>query len=385
MSAALIPYDQARLMLAEAKAVDDVKTILDKAAAMKEYARRAEDRGMEVDAAEIRFHAERRLGQMIVAQKQVVGLHKGGRPTDKTASAPEGVSPVRLEDVGISHKLSSHAQKMAAVPPAEFSARIEAWRAEASEARNRVTVDLLKVGEEEQQRQARRDLSTALSDTSFELTGRRRVGCIYADPAWRRKAGDSNRSYEEHYRTMNWDEIMAMPVADLLLPDAWGFIWIPRAHMLALHTVNYRIDIGGGEIVEAPIKTPLIWAIARAWGFDNYSTCFVWTKTDEEHENDIGTGLVVRDQDEILCLFKKGRGLPKPRSDEKFGSNHRERSRPLGHSRKPQFYRDMIASMTGGVPALELFGRADPDFPLPPNWEVWGNESEAPAESSEAA
>jgi N6-adenosine-specific RNA methylase IME4 len=382
---ALIPYDQARHALAAAKAVDDVKDILDKAEAMRIYAKRAENRDLEIDAAEIRMFAERRLGQMIAAQKATVGLNRGVRGSKVSGSEKEPVMDDRpkLADIGISKKLSSRAQKMAAVPPEKFEAMTKAWRQNIVAENERVTTDLLRVGQEEQQRQARRDLSAALSDTSLKLTGRRRVGCIYADPAWRRKAGDGNRSYENHYRTMTWDEIIAMPIADLLLPDAWGFIWIPRAHMLALHTVNYKIDIGDGEIVDAPIKTPLIWAIARAWGFDNYSTCFVWTKTDEEHENDIGTGLVVRDQDEILCLFKKGRGLPKPSNDEKFGSNHRERSRPLGHSRKPQFYRDMIASMTGGVPALELFGRADPEFQLPTNWEMWGNQ--ATPNESEAA
>ena len=143
----LVPYDQARILLAEAKAVDDVKSILDKAVAMKEYARRAADRSLEVDAAEIRFHAERRLGQMIIVQKQMVGLHKGGRPSEKTAAEAEGVSRARLEDVGISHKLSSHAQKMAAVPPEEFEARIGAWRAEVSEGQSRVTMDLMRIGE----------------------------------------------------------------------------------------------------------------------------------------------------------------------------------------------------------------------------------------------
>src|SRR5262245_15029059 len=120
----LVPYDQARILLAEAKAVDDVKTILDKAVAMKEYARRAADRTLEIDAAEIRFHAERRLGQMILAQKETVGLAPGGTPyRNSTPAEAEGVErPPRLADVGISHKLSSHAQKMAAVPPAEFEA-----------------------------------------------------------------------------------------------------------------------------------------------------------------------------------------------------------------------------------------------------------------------
>jgi N6-adenosine-specific RNA methylase IME4 len=397
---ALIPYDQARIMLAEAKAVDDVKDILDKAVAMKKYAERAADRSLEIDAAEIRFHAERRLGQMISAQKATVGLNQGtrgqlhGRDISGAAErvAPEQPSPT-LADVGISHKLSAHAQKMAAVPVDQFEARLASWREEVSAGGARVTVDLLKIGEEERQRQARRDLAAALGDTSHQLTGQRRFACIYADSAVRRKAGIGNRAYENHYPTMTWDEIMALPVKDLLQPNAWGFIWIPRAHMLALHPVKYTIQTEDGALHDVSIKTPLIWAIARAWGFDDYSTCFVWTKTDEEHADEIGTGLVVRDQDEILCLFKKGAGLPKPASDEKFGSNHRERSRPLGHSRKPQFYRDMIAKMVGTdaegrpLPVLELFARNDPDNPLPESWEAWGNEAPTAAENnlSEAA
>lgn len=222
---------------------------------------------------------------------------------------------------------------------------------------------------------SRRDRARELSDSSLELTGRRQVPCIYADPPWRRKAGIGDRAYENHYRTETWDALMALPVKELLLPDAWGFIWVPRAHMLALHPVVYTVEAPDGELLEVKIKTPLIWALARAWGFDAYSTCFVWTKTDDEHPDDIGTGLLVRDQDEILCLFRRGQGLPRPASTEVFGSNHRERSRPLGHSRKPLFYREMISAMTGGLPVLELFARADPDHPLPPNWEAWGDEA----------
>lgn len=225
------------------------------------------------------------------------------------------------------------------------------------------------------QRQTRRDLAQALSDTSVDLHGYRQVPCIYADPAWKRKAGVGDRAYENHYPTASWDDIMGLPVKRLLLPDAWGFIWIPRAHMLALHPVTYSVEVlDTGQIVDVKIPTPLIWAIARAWGFDAYSTCFVWTKTDEEHPDDMGTGLVVRDQDEILCLFKKGSGLPKPDNNEKFTSNHRERARE--HSRKPQHYRDMIATMTGGVPVIELFARVDVENPLPPNWQAWGNQAE---------
>ena len=229
----------------------------------------------------------------------------------------------------------------------------------------------------EEGRQARRELAQNLSDKAAELTGTRLYPCIYFDPPWRRKQGTTDRSYENHYPTMDWDEILAWAssLRGRLLDDAWGFMWIPRAHLLALHPVSYTVEIDDGSRHDIKIKLPLAWAVARAMGFEAYSSSFVWTKTDEDHPDDIGSGLLVRDQDELLLMFRKGRGLPKPKTTEIFGSNHRERSRPLGHSRKPQFYRDMIAAMTGGVPVLECFARHDAQFPLPPNWDAWGNEA----------
>jgi len=209
----------------------------------------------------------------------------------------------------------------------------------------------------------------------------RKFACVYADPAWSRKAGITDRSYENHYPTMTWDQILAMPIKNLLLPDAWVFLWMPRAHLLALHKVRREVVLDDGEVREAEIELPLAWAIASAWGCGAYSTCFIWTKTDEGNPDDQGLGLIVRDQDEVLCLFKRGRGLPKPSSTEKFGSNHRERSKPLGHSRKPEHYRRMISTMVGAdrhghpVPVLELFARVDAEHPLPPRWEAWGNQA----------
>lgn len=368
----LLPYDLARAALAEARSVDDVKDILDKAAAMAEYRRRAGDRSLEVDAIEIRMFAERRLGQMIAAQKATVGLNKGTLRRG-TSGEPRDERPT-LADSGIDKKLSAKAQKMAAMPPEQFSAKLSAWREEALTS-DRVITNLLQVGRTEEQRENRTTLAAALSDKSHELTGTRQFPCIYADPPWSRKAGIGGRAYENHYPTMTWDEIMALPVEARTLPDAWLFLWLPRAHVLALHPTDYFITVGS-ERYTIPVKTPLAWAIAKAWGFEAFSTLAVWTKTDDEHPDDHGTGLIFRDQDEILCLFKKGKGLPMPLPANKFGSNHRERSKPLGHSKKPQFYRDMIAKMTNGLPVLELFCRFDADNPLPENWEGWGNESQ---------
>jgi N6-adenosine-specific RNA methylase IME4 len=383
MSTALAKYDEACRALAEAKAVDEVQAIRNKADALRHAARIAKNRDLELDAAEIRMRAERRLGEMLAEQKRTVGLNVGvrGQLRGRDASGssarerPEDDRPT-LEEAGIDRKLSMKAQKLAAVPLEQFESLVADWRSAVRAENAKVTVNLLKLGREEQQRQARRDLARELSEASAALApGGRQFPCVYADPAWRRKAGEGDRSYENHYPTLSWHDIMAMPVKERLLPDAWVFLWLPRAHLLAPIDVEMDVDLVAGGSARAIVRLPLAWAIARAWGCDSYSTCFVWTKTDEDHPDEVGTGLVVRDQDEILCLFRRGNGLPKPEAAEKFGSNHRERSKPLGHSRKPEHYRKMIASMTGGLPVLELFARVDAEHPLPPGWEAWGNQA----------
>lgn len=149
----LVKYEAARLALAECKSIDEAKDWADKAEAMRAYGRMAKDKTMEIDAAEIRLRAERRLGELILAQKESVGLNKGVRMAGKAGSSAVVTNDHReiptLADAGISKDLSSRAQKYAAVPPAEFDAIVENWRDKVSEEGVRVSLQLQAAGEKQ--------------------------------------------------------------------------------------------------------------------------------------------------------------------------------------------------------------------------------------------
>lgn len=131
--AALVHYDAARKALAVARTTDEVKNIRDKAEAMRAYAQQAKDKQLEIDAAEIRIRAERRLGELLKEQKETVGLATGGQPYQKksTGTDEEPVGIPTLADAGIDKKLSARAQKMADIPVDQFEERLAERREQA--------------------------------------------------------------------------------------------------------------------------------------------------------------------------------------------------------------------------------------------------------------
>lgn len=121
----LVLFESALDALAECKSVDEVKGWTDRAAATQAYARMAKDKRLEVDAAEIRIRAERRLGEMLAEQKASGNMAKGHKFTGGSVEVPPAIT---LTEAGIDKKLSSRAQKLAAVPEKEFEAEVDQWR-----------------------------------------------------------------------------------------------------------------------------------------------------------------------------------------------------------------------------------------------------------------
>lgn len=147
----LVRYDTACRAIAEARSVDEVKSLLDGAAALRAYARQAKNKTLEADAFEIRMRAERRVGQLIAAQKASVGLSEGtagkGRPPigGSVADPPKDPRPT-LAEAGIDKHLADRARKLTKAAEDEFERKLVEARARILETSERVRVDLFPSG-----------------------------------------------------------------------------------------------------------------------------------------------------------------------------------------------------------------------------------------------
>lgn len=115
----LATISEATRMLAQAKTLEDVRSIRDLAEAARVYAR-ARDLGIEAQnqATEVRLRAERRAGELL-AQASEAGQRVTGRPEKVSEAAT-------LSDLGITRDQSSDWQAIAALPEPEFEAHIAA-------------------------------------------------------------------------------------------------------------------------------------------------------------------------------------------------------------------------------------------------------------------
>src|ERR1700692_2206770 len=140
----LVRYEAARAALAEARTFDEVKDIHDKAEAMRAYARMANDTQLEMDAAELRLRAERRLGIMIDAEKKA-GHLRAGRPAENGTQSV----PLKLIDIGIDKRLSARSQKVGSIAERAFEAVVANVRNRIAEQSGRVSLDITAVSKQD--------------------------------------------------------------------------------------------------------------------------------------------------------------------------------------------------------------------------------------------
>jgi N6-adenosine-specific RNA methylase IME4 len=155
---------------------------------------------------------------------------------------------------------------------------------------------------------------------------------LYADPPWVYEYADPTRAIDNHYPTMDLDEIKALKVP--ACDDAVLFLWATNLLQGALEVMN-------------------------AWGF-RYRTNMVWVK------DRIGMGHYARQQHELLLIGDRGY-LRCPDPEDRPSS---VLTAPRGeHSVKPEPFYGLIERMYPLASRVELFARQRRD-----GWAAWGNQ-----------
>jgi N6-adenosine-specific RNA methylase IME4 len=343
---AILKYDAACRAVAEAKTLDEVRDWEDKAAAVREYTRRAGNRTLELDAIEIRERARLRRGQLLLALRAEGKLSQGtGR---KKSSAADFVT---LEDLGVSPDESSRDQAIAKLDGDSFERLVARCRASAKDHPEKHTFDMLKAERKEASRAsdaaayaARTADGCTVEDLEKLATDGARFGCIYADPPWEFKVYSGkgkDRSADRHYDTRGLDHIKELPVARLAADDCVLLMWAVMPELP-----------GALEVI-------------AAWGFEYKTVGFTWIKENKSGEGLFwGMGFWTRANAEVCLLATKGN--PKRQNADV----HQVVMRPIAeHSRKPDEIADRIERLVNG-PYLELYGRRQHSA----KWTVWGNE-----------
>lgn len=117
MNNSLIKLEKAEQLLAEARTLDDLRQIRDLAVAAQSYAKAAH-LGMDSQnrAAEVRFLAERRAGQLLSEMKRKGERHAGkGREKERSKNLT-----VKLADLGVQKHESARWQALADLPETAF-------------------------------------------------------------------------------------------------------------------------------------------------------------------------------------------------------------------------------------------------------------------------
>jgi N6-adenosine-specific RNA methylase IME4 len=323
--------------------VDEVKEIRDQSVAMAAYAKQAKNKDLEADAVEIRLRATRKLDRLRQAQKETVGLSKGGRP-GKTGFSDTPVLPT-LAMQGIDKNLAHQARVLGAMDDAAFEHKIVEARSSVTRVFRRAVREA-EIAQERAERRARTDKGGSVADLHSLIASGYRAGVITIDPPWpfEQYSDRADRAVTTHYDAMTLDEIKALPIRGLAADDCAVFVWVTWPNM--------------------PEWMPVL----EAWGVTYSGLGFDWIKLKANGEGlHWGNGYSTRANPEP-CIFARI-GSPLRLSADV----HSVIMAPVGaHSEKPDEAYRRMQRLYGG-PYLELFARKPRD-----GWTTWGDEIPPP-------
>ena len=355
----LAAYDQACKALADVTSVKEALGIAAELEHVKLYARRVQDKELLERATIRQLRTERRLGELILeGQRQGLIAAPGRRPKPKDA---DQAPPAKLEEIGLTPKMSAKAQKAAAPDDDAFEEIIETTREKLRSGRA-ILVDPIQAAAKEaeiadrRRQHAERSMKgckvedlVALAASGF------RAGLIGMDPQWhfkvRSEAGEG-RSAGIHYKTEEVEKIKAIPVGAIAADDC----------CLAMWTVDWCLEQA--------------FALMRHYGFEPVTKLFTWAKTNEcaaidaadvysDRTWSLGQGFWSRANPEDCWLAT--RGHPK-----RLYADVRQLivAPVMEHSRKPDEWLARAERLVAG-PYIELNARRPRR-----GWFSWGDELE---------
>ena len=172
MAMALTKWDQVKHDVAEARSIDDLRTIRDKAEALRQYAKRQKESiDVQNQIAEITLRCTRRMGEMLQEMPKNEGVRMDGvrRLHDATT--------VKLEDIGITKSESSRCQAIASLPEEAFEHHIEVVKGKHEEL---TKMGCVKLAQQVQRQQKEQQREQTYEQTTVSLDNYRAYHCAAA-------------------------------------------------------------------------------------------------------------------------------------------------------------------------------------------------------------
>lgn len=346
----LAQYDRAMAALAAALKSTNVEKVLsnrDTLEAVKSHAKRVQDRMLLADATEFQMRVERWLGALLNHAKQAGHLREGRPPKPVAGELPAAT----LNEIGVDRRLSSTAQRAAALDEDSFAAVVAAARGKIMGGKAILVDPIQQHGKATELDRRRADHAARAMDGGkiedlgeLALSGRR-FGSIGSDPQWKfltRSAAGEGRSANVHYKTEEVDRIKQLPVGELAAENSAFYMW----------AVDWCLQDALDLIAH--------------YGFKHITTAYTWVKTNPSGEGfHMGQGFWTRANPEV-CLFAT-KGKPK----RLYADVQQLIIAPvMEHSRKPDEWLARTERLTAGD-YLELQARRPR-----PGWTSWGDELE---------
>jgi hypothetical protein len=162
------------------------------------------NREAEADAVAIRMRATRRLDQLRQAQKDKIGLAKGGQPYQRRKPTGLADNPVAtLAMQGIDKNLAHQARVLRSAVGCRLRAQGGRTRAPAARVFRRAVREV-EIAQEREERRARTALGGSVADLNALIASGFRAGSIAVDPPWpfEQYSDRAARAIFEQYETI---------------------------------------------------------------------------------------------------------------------------------------------------------------------------------------